>query len=166
MARYLKKLDNLIVFICRHLLGIAMVLITVSVFVQVLIRYVFKKSMGAGIGEFPVYVMICAVWLGGVLLSRASDHITIDLKEMFIRNKSVRKVVDNVLALIVVLATIVFTYLTFKYLLFSMQFGEVTPGLQMPIWYLVLIMLICWILIAIYFLTNLIRDVKKWKSSS
>jgi C4-dicarboxylate transporter DctQ subunit len=165
MKKFLQGLDKWIVNIVNHLLGIAMILLTLFVFVQVLIRYVFKVSMGAGISELPVYIMICAVWLGGVILSRANDHIKIDLKELLIRNKAAIKIVDILISVLLIVAAIVFTILTFKYLQFSLEFGEVTPGLQMPMWWLILIMFISWVLITVYLISNLLKEVKRWKQS-
>lgn len=159
----LLKLDKWFINIIKHLIGIGMIVIVLTVFFQVLTRHVIDIKL-SGLGELSVYTMIAMIWLGGIVITRFNDHISIDLTKLLIKNEIVIKVIKIVIDLLVALGFLIFTYLSFHYLLMNIEKGEISPALNIPMWWLVFIVFISSFGMMIYTIISFFKGVTKWKS--
>jgi TRAP-type C4-dicarboxylate transport system permease small subunit len=67
----------------------------------------------------------------------------------------------------VVISLCVFTYLSFKYVQFGIRSGEVSPGMEIPMWWVTLPVFISALFMTIYNLKTLVTSIKEliqWKS--
>lgn len=151
--------------IVEKLLGLSVMAITVLVFIQVLSRYVFKTSL-KGVEEVPVFLMIICVYLASGLLAKDNKHIKIDMVQLFVKNPKKLMMLDLFMQFITFVSLAGFTYLTYDYILFTRNSGTVSPGLQIPMWFIQSFMLLGVFLMAANYLMNIIegvKEVKEWK---
>lgn len=167
MNAFLSRLDRGLIKIINYLVGISMVILTTIIFIQVIMRYIFKIPIG-GVEELPVYLMMFSIWLTGIVVARDNNHIKLELLPMFIRSKRVLKLIDLLLMVIITISLGIFTYLAFKYVHFGYRTGEVSAGLGFPLWWLTSSMFVSGCLMTLYYLIHiyrLLKEMVKWKSS-
>ncbi|WP_102348833.1 TRAP transporter small permease [Bacillus sp. Marseille-P3661] len=164
MRNFFINLDKGISNIVNWTVGMLMIVLTIIVFVQVLLRYVFNSSIG-GLSELPVFIMIFSVWLSAAMISRQDDQIKLDLIDMIIKNEKAQTILRLFIRIISIIVIGIFTYLCLDYVIFGIQTGDTTAGLKFPLWWLSAVMLISSILMTIYFIKNFcseVKEMKKW----
>jgi len=160
VIRLLAAIDKWIVKIAEAFTVIAMIALTLIIFLQVIARYIFQSSLGA-IDELPVILMMLAVWLTGISLSKNNTHIRLELFENTVKNKTVLRWTQFVMHLVTVVALVVFIYLSWKFVKFGLFTGDTTPGLKIPLWLLTSVLLVSGCLMCIHYFVNAIREMKE-----
>ena len=153
---FLKKVDAALFKAVQICLGISMIALTGIVVMQVLARYFLHISIG-GVEELPVYLMLISVWIAAVFVARTDGHVKIELLDMFVKNPRIVAIVNVILCGISGLALLYFSYLCLLYLLRLQKFGDVTPGLGIPIWILVLFIVVSCAMMALYYAINFVK---------
>ena len=146
--------------------GIAMILLTLIVFLQVITRYVFNLPIGA-IEELPIYLMMIAIWTTAAINVKRKDHISLDVINFFVHNKRIKKVIDCIVEVLTSVVLIFFLRLLYRYFEFNLRSKNVTPGLEIPIYFLLLIVMVCVGMMALYSIMNAVATAKEagaWKS--
>lgn len=161
-----KRLEERLYRVVSILLGIAMIALTSIIIVQVFARYVLKVSIG-GFEELPLYLMIISVWLAAPFVARKDQHVKIDLVGLIIKNERINKFIEAILRLITTVALSTFFVLCVKFVNTSRQFGDVTPGLQIPFWMIQSVLVFSTFMMSFYYILLTIksfREAFKWNS--
>ena len=164
--KILKKLNDFLYKVVEICLGIAMIALTGVVVVQVIVRYILHVSIG-GVEELPVYLMMTSVWIAAIFVARGDGHVKIELLDMFVKNKKVVDCVNIFLCGLSCAALGYFTSLCYKYMLRMQKYGDVTAGLEIPVWIFILIMVISCGMMAFYYAINTVKKIltakEEWK---
>ena len=162
MIRLLKVfsvLDNAVSKVLGILVSFTVGALIVVVTIQVFARYVLFKSIG-GVEEMPISLMMIGVWLGAPLVARADMHLKIELLELIIKNKALAaRILKTVVHVIILVCLCLFTRFALIYVQGSYAMYDITPGLNMPIWWMHSLLFISALLMAIYYFTHVVRDV-------
>ncbi|OAT80961.1 hypothetical protein A6P54_13265 [Bacillus sp. MKU004] len=108
---------------------ILFIMMTIVVFAQVVLRYVFDTSIVWG-EEFSRYAMIWLAFLGAALGIRHGEHTRIDFFIKLIPFKY-RKIVEIVNKLLCIVFLSVITY--YSIIMFENTFKLLTPSMQIPV---------------------------------
>ena len=106
-------------------------LITITVVLQVLLRYVFEAPL-FGLEEFSRLIAVWVYFLGAIFGTKFDTHVQGDVAERFFksdRSKSVVKTLTWALSLVV---CVLFLYHATKYCVWLYGTGERTTGLWWP----------------------------------
>lgn len=166
MKLFFTKLDSGLFKVVSTLLGIAMILLTAIVFIQVIARYVFHASLG-GLEELPVYLMMISVWLAAPFVAKNDDHLKIELMDLIIKSPFVLKIIATAVKLITTVVMCYFAVISFEYVASTFQMGDISPGLGIPMWILQGVVFLSAALMTLYYAILFARDVKEvvtWKS--
>jgi TRAP-type C4-dicarboxylate transport system permease small subunit len=130
---------------------IALMVMTVVTFLQVLFRFVLKLP-SSWTGEVVTFSFIYVVFLGAALAVKHNTHIMVDIVDGL--PFSIKKAIDLVSHILVLIFLIVFTYYGWIHTLNSMS--TLTPALEIPKGYIYVVapfsgMLMIYFLIRSYF---------------
>lgn len=164
MNKLLPKLDKGIHSIFSKIVAVLLIILTLIVFVQVLIRYLLDFS-GGGLDEVAVFLVTISVWLMAILHVRQDSHIKMDTLPLFIKNEKVLKSVQFFINLLSLAAVVIFTYLSFEYVGFGIETGDTTPGLELPVWWFATVLPLAGILMTVYYIVHLVKYIKEVRSS-
>ena len=81
----LKKLNQAVEKVFEVTAGLLVIAIMVIVCVQVITRNLFSFNIGT-LADYPVYLMIFAVWLGAIVIAKNDNHLSIDLLGTMTKN--------------------------------------------------------------------------------
>lgn len=162
MIKFIRALDKIILSFINNLVGLSAFLLTFITLIQVLARYIFKVSIG-GLGELPVYFMMTCIWLTAATAVRKRDHVDVEFVSVFVKNKTIVNIVNIILDLIGTVCLIIFTKLSFDYIIVTMRGGNTSPGLRFPIWWLASIIFVSSLLMSIYYIANVSKNIKEVK---
>jgi TRAP-type C4-dicarboxylate transport system permease small subunit len=147
------------------LVTIAMIMILGVTFVQVAVRFVFHVPIG-GWDEVPTYMMLLGTWLTAAVNVKKKDHISLDLYLLFIKNETARKVIQIAINIVIIISFIVFSVLLAEFVGYNFRRKATTPGLSVPYWTLQGIILFSVVLMVVYYVLQLVANIKgllKWK---
>lgn len=155
---FLKKVDAALFKGVQICLGISMIALTGIVVLQVLARYFLHISIG-GVEELPVYLMMISVWIAAVFVARSDGHVKIELLDMFVKNEKIVAIVNTILCGVSGLALLYFSYLCLLYMFRLQKYGDITPGLGIPIWVLEFFMVASCAMMALYYAINFVKKI-------
>jgi TRAP-type C4-dicarboxylate transport system permease small subunit len=147
------------------LVTIAMIMILAITFIQVAVRFVFHVPIG-GWDEVPTYMMLLGVWLTAAVNVKKKDHISLDIYVLFIKNPRARKIVQIITCFFTIIAFSVFIVLLWEFTSYNFVKKATTPGLSVPYWVVLGIILFGVALTIFYYIVQLVNEVKeviKWK---
>jgi C4-dicarboxylate transporter, DctQ subunit len=114
------------------ILVMTLALMVALIFSQVVGRYVFS-SAPSWTEEMARYIHIFQVWIGASYAVKKRQHIRIEsFIELF--KGTARKVIDTVALLIWFLLALFLAVFGTELVLASIQNGQVTPAMQLPMW--------------------------------
>ena len=147
------------------LVTIAMILILAVTFIQVLMRFVFHMPIG-GFGELPMYMMLLGIWLTAAVNVKKGGHINLDIYKLFVKNEKGRLIVQIITTVITIAAFSVLAASFSEFLSYNFRKGAITPGLGVPYWVIIAIIVFGIGLAIFYYLLHLkdyIKELIKWK---
>lgn len=142
----------------RLILLMASLLLVSSLVITVLLRYVFNSDL-FGLEEFIIIPGFWLYFLGAAYGTRDDSHIKADLVTEFVTNKSKVKIIQVITQFITFITCVIMTVWGFDFLLWSYNSGAKSPALNIPSYFSQMSVFIGFLLMSIYFLTNLIRDI-------
>ena len=148
--------DNVIDKSASALIIIGGALVTLTVVLQVLLRYVFKVPL-FGLEEFSRLIAVWVYFLGAIFGTKWDSHVQGDVAERIFstpRSKSILKTITWLLSLIV---CILFLYHSATYCIWLYGTGERTTGLWWPRIYSVGSMLFGAFFMTLYSIVNVIK---------
>ena len=147
------------------LVTIAMILILAVTFLQVLMRFVFHIPIG-GFGELPMYMMLIGIWLTAAVNVKKGGHINLDIFKLFVKDEKGRIIVQIITTVITIAAFAILAASFMEFLSYNFRKGAVTPGLSIPYWVIIGIIVFSIALAIFYYVLHLkeyFKELKKWK---
>ena len=139
-------------------IGGALALTSVLLFVNVVMRYVFRIPLN-WVEETSLYLMVWIVFVGGSIAIRTRGHMAIDLLPLALSPPNRR-----LLALVVALASLVFFAVFFWYSLEHtlrvLSINQLTPVMQAPMWLTYLAMPVGSLLMALRTIQSIVHTLK------
>ncbi len=149
----LALLDRLLKYLLTFLIG----LLTVSVFLQVLIRFVFKYPL-PWTEEVSRIAFVYSIFVGAAIAVRQKAHLNVDVV-LVILPAGLARALKLVGA---VLVGVFLVYMTWQGIVFVRATGvQVTPVMQIPFRYLYLILPSSGALMLLYLILGTLDDLRK-----
>ena len=149
----LKALDRLLKYLLTFLVG----LLTVSVFLQVLIRFVFKYPL-PWTEEVSRIAFVYAIFVGATIAVREKAHLNVDFILVVLPQGVARAIKVAGTGLV----GIFLVFMTWQGVVFVRVTGvQVTPVMQVPFRYLYLIIPSCAGLMLLYLVLGIFDDLRK-----
>lgn len=119
-------------FLETYFAGILMLISSLMIFLQVILRYVFSYSI-IWAEEFARYSIVWFIFLGASLAAREGKHASVDVLIRLFPAK-IQKFFD-ILAIVVSIGfTITIVWFGLRMVLRIQQIGNITPALQIPMY--------------------------------
>jgi len=118
------KIQSNILFLCS-------VLITITIFMTVIMRYVFKTDL-YGVEEIILVIAFWLYFIGGSRGSMEDSHIKADILDVIIQKNKVKYGLKAFGKAVEAFVLIIFTKMSFDLVLLNMQRMPKTPGLKIP----------------------------------
>ncbi|MGP4105967.1 TRAP transporter small permease [Virgibacillus sp. L01] len=154
--RILKKAEDVFV-------GTALIAATLVLFVNIVLRYSFDANT-TWAEEFIRYAMIWIAFIGSSICFRRGIHVGVDLLI-----KSVSKVGKKVLQVYINIIAVVFMIFLIKFgfdlVIFSMDTGQITPSLEIKMYWIYLAIPIGAILSIVHIITQTINLLRNYQTS-
>lgn len=121
----------------EKLLCASLVLTTLIIFMQIIMRSVFNSSITWS-EELTRYIFIWQIWLGVSIAERNNDHIYLEIVNSLVKSQKVKDFI-KILANLVMIAFNIFLVVKGAELVQQMmQRGNVSGAMRMPMWYVYL----------------------------
>lgn len=133
-------------------------MIAVTILTEVIRRFVFSYSSIWG-EEVARYSFIYMAWLGASLGVKNRSHIRIDIILNFLPNRG-RTIVYLFSDFLTLVLAVIALYFSMDSVLTSIEFGSVTHGLRIGLYWFLMAVPIGFTLIIIRLLQSMIRDLK------
>ena len=159
MLKFFRTLDKYLVKVITAAVTCAMIMIFAITFIQVLMRYVFHVPIG-GWDEMPLYAMMLCIWLAASVNAKKKDHISLDLYAILIKKESIRRIIRIITGFLTIVTFSVFIFLLTEFMQFNFERNATTAGLSIPIWIIQTIILFSLVLMNIYFVIGLVREIR------
>lgn len=126
---FLKWLDEKFeVTIC----SILMIVMTVLIFVQVIMRHVFNSSLTWS-EELARYIFIWLIYIGISYGARIMKHIKIEAA-LEIYPKKIRPYVVIIGDILFLIFSVIIVYLAYDVVMMQVQLNQKSPAMQIPMW--------------------------------
>ncbi len=148
----IKSLDRLLKYVLTFLVG----LLTVSVFLQVLIRFVFKYPL-PWTEEVSRIAFVYSIFIGATIAVRERAHLNVD----FVLVVLPARVARAIKLIGTLLVGVFLVYMTWQGVVFVRATGvQVTPVMQVPFRYLYLIIPSSGALMLLYLILGAVDDLR------
>ncbi len=118
------KIQSAILFLCS-------VLITITIFMTVIMRYVFKTDL-YGVEEIILVIAFWLYFIGGARGSMEDSHIKADILDVIIQKDKLKYGMKSFAKAVESFVLIVFTKMSIDLVLLNIQRMPKTPGLKIP----------------------------------
>ncbi|MBW6485153.1 MAG: TRAP transporter small permease subunit [Syntrophobacterales bacterium] len=132
------------------------VMVTLTVVLQVVLRYIFKAPL-FGLEELSRLIAVWVYFLGAILGTKGDVHVQGDMAGLLFHSDRSRAVIKSITWGLSLLVCLLFLYHSAKYCLWIYGSGEKTPGLWWPRIYSVGSMLFGAFFMTIYSFANVIK---------
>ncbi len=134
MINFLKKIDEYWAVVEKTFIVLALILMTLVVFMQVVLRYVFDAGIPWA-EELARYLMVWAGFLGGSLATRDGRHISIDIIPRLLPEESAIKTLAVRFTYLVAAGFCFFLfYVGYNFVSRSMAIGRYSQSMHIPMW--------------------------------
>lgn len=154
--RILKVADSCIDKGATALIILGGVLITLTVVLQVILRYIFKVPL-FGLEEFSRLVAVWVYFLGAIFGTKWDSHVQGDVAGRLFQTQRSRSVIKSLVWALSLVVSLLFLYHSAAYSIWLYATGERTTGLWWPRIYSVGSMLFGAFFITLYSLANVIK---------
>ncbi|MGM8211912.1 TRAP transporter small permease [Virgibacillus sp. W0430] len=152
----LKKTEEMFV-------GISIMGVTLLLFVNIILRYFFSAGI-TWAEELIRYVIIWITFLGSAICFRRGIHVGIDLLMDYLP-KSGKKIVQLLIYFISILFMLLLIKYGFELVAFSMNTSQVSPALQVPMYWVYLAIPIGAILSLFHLFIQAVTMIRNFKTS-
>ena len=158
----LKKFLKYLVSIQNKITVGFMIIIPMMVFIQVLLRYVFKAPL-MGIEELLLFPTIWLYMLGGAMASEKDSHITCGILILYIKTQKGMDRFNIIKAFFASLVSIWLTYWAFWYFAYSLKMWKTSDLLYVPMFFAESAIFIGLVLMTFYSCYELYQRVTNYK---
>lgn len=127
-----------------------------TVFVEVLIRYVFHVPL-FGLEGLSKMIGVWLYFFGAVYGTREESHVKGDVAQLFVESRRGRTILNLVVSILSASLSIFWIPYAYKYTAFIFVSGQRTPGFRWPRVFSVSSVLYGSIFMAVYFIANSIK---------
>lgn len=113
----------------KAIMQFSLILMSTLAFSQVISRYFFKIS-NVWIEESTRYLMVWMVFVGMAAVARNDLHLKVDLLSIY--SKKVAKIVSNFYKILLVFFGFFLCVQSWKVISFQLELGQTSPGMQIP----------------------------------
>lgn len=153
----MKRLNNLIFKVCKVLIMIMVPVMTLVVFAQVVMRYVFKSPF-IWAEEFSRYLLIWISCLGAAYALKTGMHIAVKfVYEKF--NQTTKLIASLFVHLLMISFFIICVIWGFNLAL--AQWDQISPGLQIQMTWAYLSVPVGFVIMTLFSFELLVEDIKK-----
>jgi TRAP-type C4-dicarboxylate transport system permease small subunit len=156
ISRILTVADSCIDKGATALIILGGVLITLTVVLQVILRYIFKVPL-FGLEEFSRLVAVWVYFLGAIFGTKWDSHVQGDVAGRLFQTQRSRSVIKSLVWALSLAVSLLFLYHSATYSIWLYATGERTTGLWWPRIYSVGSMLFGAFFITLYSLANVIK---------
>ena len=128
LKQMLKQIDTWLIKIIKSLLVVAMLIGSIIIFINVILRYFFESGI-AGAYEMVRYLIVGVTFLGASLLIIDNEHLTMDALTNILPT-TLKKIAEVFVCLIGFIFSFVLVYYSFN-VMDTLSSG-LTPELQIP----------------------------------
>lgn len=144
----------------EYLLCGSLVVTTLIVFLQVIMRKLFNNSLTWS-EELTRYIFIWQIWLGVSIAQRNKQHIKVELLTSLVKNKKVIAFVD-ILATIILIAFNIFLVVYGSELVSQMiTRGNLSGAMRLPMWIVYLAVPVSAFMLTLRLIAQIVEDIKK-----
>lgn len=144
----------------EYLLCGSLVVTTLIVFLQVIMRKIFNNSLTWS-EELTRYIFIWQIWLGVSIAQRNKQHIKVELLSSIVKNEKVVAIVD-IFATIVMIAFNIFLVINGAALVEQMiTRGNLSGAMRMPMWIVYLAVPVSAFILCLRLIAQVVEDIKK-----
>lgn len=158
LSNSFKKFTRVLISIQKYLSVFMIVMMLTLVFFQVILRSMDLPLMG--IEELLIFPTIWLYMLGAANASQERTHISVDVAEVFIKNKKVliiQSIVKNIVSLII---GVILTYWLFIHFSYSLTMWKLSPLLSMPLFFVESALFVGVLLMTLYTFMDTVRSIK------
>lgn len=156
VQKTMTAIDQGLTTVFSALLVIGGALMTLTVLLQVLLRYVFKQPL-FGLEEFSRLVAIWLYFLGAIYSTKTDNHVQGDVANKYITGERARIILRTIVWALCLLTCVLFFYHSATYSWWIYGTGERTTGLWWPRIISVSSMFVGAFFMTLYSLANLIK---------
>ncbi|WP_093193972.1 TRAP transporter small permease [Salimicrobium halophilum] len=117
-------------------IALGLLAVTALLFVNIILRYVFSANT-TWAEEFIRYVMIWITFIGAGVCFRKGLHVGVDFVLDLLKGKA-KKGLELFIALASVIFMVLLVWYSIQLVSFTRQTGQITPSLQIPLYYIYL----------------------------
>lgn len=128
MLNFLSALDRSVACVFNFIVIVASALVAGLVFFMVVARYVLEWSV-VGVDELALFSAMWLYMVGALIASRRAEHLVVDFLPQQIKSPRLLRLHQRVVALIMVVTTLFFIYLSWRMFSFAIKRPQTTPGL-------------------------------------
>jgi TRAP-type C4-dicarboxylate transport system permease small subunit len=132
MKKFFLFIWNGLVHLQRWFLIIAGCLITVLVFIEVLLRYVFESPL-FGIEELIVFIAMWLYFIGAALGAHDRTHIKADVIHVWVKSARGMAIIHTINSAVTVTLSAIMVSWCYDYFIFSLRKGGESPALRIPL---------------------------------
>jgi TRAP-type transport system small permease protein len=132
MKKFILFLWNGLVSLQRWFIIIAGCIITLLVFIEVLLRYVFSSPL-FGIEELIVFIAMWLYFIGASLGAHDRTHIKADVIHVWVKSARGMAIIHTINSVITVTLSAILVSWCYQYFLFGIQRGGQSPALRIPL---------------------------------
>ncbi len=157
MKKFFLFIWNALVYLQRWFLIIAGCLITVLVFIEVMLRYVFESPL-FGIEELIVFIAMWLYFIGAALGAHDRSHIKADVIHVWVKSPRGMAIIHTINSVITVTLSAIMASWCYDYFLFGIQKGGQSPALRIPLVLPQSAVFVGAILMTLYFFVELVDN--------
>jgi C4-dicarboxylate transporter DctQ subunit len=133
MKTFLKKLDNIVYHIEKILIVCALIVMSLVIFVQVVLRFFSLGFPWAE--ELARYLMIWAGFMGASIATRQRRHLKLDILPRFLSsNGKARAIIMRLASLISAGFCFFLVKVGYEFVANSFKFGRASTSMELPMW--------------------------------
>lgn len=158
LSNNFNKITAVLIKIQKYLSVFMIIMMVALVFIQVVLRSMDLPLMG--IEELLIFPTIWLYMLGAANASQERSQISVDVAEVFIKNKKVliiQSIVKNIVSLII---GAILTYWLFIHFSYSFTMWKLSPLLSMPFFFVESALFVGVLLMTIYTFMDTVRSIK------
>lgn len=149
------RIESAVFRIEKIVLGILIVVMTCTTFVEVILRYGFNTSLIVGINELINWAFVWIVFIGMAMLIKTNEHIGITFfKDKF--SKKVNLIVSTILSLALIAFSCIVIITSFPFL--ESQMAILTTSANIPKTYLYLATPVGMLLLIFHLVVKMIKS--------
>lgn len=148
--KFLRKLDSGYAKALKFCVTFLSVAIAVMIVMLVVCRYVLHVNLN-GAEELPTYMMIFCVWLGAGLVARDDKHLCVDVIYTVIKSEKAKTCLRLFTHVLTSVVMWYYTVLAYSFVVKGIAKGQVSSGLQFPMWWAYSVLFIGSLSMAIYY---------------